>query len=191
MYNYEEDKKMIIEMVEKYKNVLSMYSDVVSMCPKVLMSKDRKVSLYGMFLPDENLKFCISEYKGHITKNENNKNYKYFFDKYDRIALTERHYDGELLDYIFYFYSEDYIDIVWYSFPQKKISEVAKVEYRNKVVSRFVEADLLRGKFHGYVENIFDFNDNKLTVTRNTHLPSFSNENNVYSMTSISNFDLI
>ena len=25
MYNYEEDKKMIIEMVEKYKNVLSMY----------------------------------------------------------------------------------------------------------------------------------------------------------------------
>ena len=78
-----------------------------------------------------------------------------------------------------------------YSFPQKKISEVAKVEYRNKVVSRFVEADLLRGKFHGYAENIFDFNDNKLTVTRNTHLPSFSNENNVYSMTSISNFDLI
>ena len=65
----------------------------------------------------------------------------YHFDNQKRLRLTERFdVNGELLDYIYYFYYDQYIEIVWFDFKEKIVGTVGFIDYENGRIVRFVEA---------------------------------------------------
>lgn len=133
---------------EKYKNCYELYLLIQKNAKKVLMtSTSRKIiSLYGMFVPDPCF-VLLDEYKGRITKNENKKDFKYYFDEKDRIILTERCPNGKLLELIFYFYSENKVEFVMYSLGGKRIVELGELNYVQGKVANALYNDLVSEKY--------------------------------------------
>lgn len=134
---------MVREICSRYEHLPRLYKKIKSTCKKTLMSIDRKVSLYGMFLPDKDLEYAVLKYKGKLTTDADKANYKYYFDENDRLVLTERHYrdDLDILYYIFYFYKEDCVEIVWYRVNSKRIYTVAKIQYEDHRIQSFFETE--------------------------------------------------
>lgn len=133
---------MLTEITIKHLNCVDDYDNIVIECPKKIMS--RGIGLYGMFHPDNEITKYFT-YKGRITKNKNKRDYVYHFDVNGRLRLTERYADDILLDYIFYYYYENLIEIVWYNIKDKTINQVGFIEYKNKKISRFVESFHING----------------------------------------------
>lgn len=142
------------------------YSDIVSKCSKKLMSKSRHADLYGMFYPEKSLIEYFG-YKGRITKNEKNRDYVYYFDDNDRLRLTERYNSAgdQLMNLIFYYYYDNYIEIVWYRNPENVICKSGFIEYENGKMTKFVESyNIARyikenKNIKSYNEYLFDADD--------------------------------
>lgn len=135
-----ERHKQILDIYNRYKDKIpAFYEDIVSSCSKKLLSRDKQVSSYGMFLPHEDMKYAVGEYKGRLTKNEKNANFKYYFDENDRVILTERY--G--IDYIFYFYNTDCVEMVWYSLRRQRIDMISILQYCDQKISTFMQTQTL------------------------------------------------
>ena len=154
------DEEVLAKLNDIYQrniNVLDDYENVINQCSKRLMS--RGIDLYGMFFPDNEL-YKDHIYKGKLTKNEKAKNYAYFFDSEERLRLTERYTPGDgLANIIFYYYYEDYIEIVWYKPKFNGVSEVGFIEYNKGKLVRYVDSDdiELRLKTLGYINKYTEF----------------------------------
>ncbi len=126
------------DIAKRHSDCTNDYDEIISLCPKKLMS--RGVELYGMFYPENEIsKYII--YKGKLTTNEKKRNYSYFFDENDKLRLTER-YDGSgvLMNLIFYYYYEDLVEIVWYDLKRAIVHIVGFIDYKNGILSRFVQS---------------------------------------------------
>lgn len=150
----------LLDIAQRHRNCLDEHEDIILQCPKKLMS--RGIDLYGMFWPDMEISKYI-KYKGRLTKNEKSRHYSYYFDEQDRLRLTERfNDDGTILNYIFYYYYENSVEIVWYSFREKDVDITGFIDYKDGKISRFVESyDLSRvlrddKNVESYHEHVFD-----------------------------------
>lgn len=114
--------------------------------------------LYGMYYPDHQLGQYF-EYHGKLTNNEKKKDFSYYFDKNDRLILTERYSSGFLLNAILFYYYEDKIEIVWYCMNRKKINIVGKLLYHNNILIRFVESGDVVRKINSFKEYMFNVDD--------------------------------
>lgn len=150
------DEEVLAKVNEVYQrniNVMDDYENVISQCPKRLMSVG--IDIYGMFFPDNEV-YKKHIYKGKLTTNEKKKNYAYYFDKDGKLRLTERFTPGDgLANIIFYYYYEDYIEIVWFTPKFNGVSGVGFIEYNNGILTRYVNADdaELDLKKLGYINN--------------------------------------
>lgn len=135
-----ERRKQVLDMYDRYKEIIpALYDDIVSECAYSLMSKDRQVSSYGMFLPHEDMKYAVGEYKGKLTQKAEIADFTYYFDSNNRVVLTERY--G--LDYLFYFYKEDRVEIVWYSLRRQRLERIALLQYKDQRVVSFMQTQTL------------------------------------------------
>lgn len=138
-----ENRKIVLDIYSRYKDKLpDLYEKIKASAPKMLMSKDRSVSTYGMFVPHEDMKFVEGEYKGNLTKKEETANYKYYFDDQDRVVLTVRVNEtfNNADDFIFYFYIEDAVEIVWYNEFKKYIKRIDKLVFHHGRIHSFLIA---------------------------------------------------
>ena len=165
MEKYDEETcARLLKITKKHCNCLNDTDRIVSVCPKRLMS--RGIDLYGMFWPEmEMSKYIIC--KGTLTTNERSKNYAYYFDEKDRLRLTERFDDdGTILNYIFYYYNDNSVEIVWYSFREKNVYITGFIDYVEGKISRFVESGYPQTesrknkKERAYREYLFDVDPN-------------------------------
>lgn len=138
MAKYDDDVcKRLLDIANRHNDCLNDYDKIVTVCPKRLMS--RGIDLYGMFWPDMEISKYI-KYKGRLTKNEKTRHYSYYFDEQKRLRLTERFDDGTILNCIFYYYYENSVEIVWYSFKEKDVDITGFIDYKDGKISRFVES---------------------------------------------------
>ena len=139
MTKYEEEiLAKLTNIAYKERDYLAEYDKITRECANKLMSKGD--GLYGMFWPDPEMQKYIT-YKGKLTKNEKKRDFVYYFDEQNRLRLTER-YNGDkvrLLDYVFYFYYDQHVEIVWYGINSKMVDAVGFVDYENGKMVRFVE----------------------------------------------------
>ena len=139
----------LIDIANRHSDCLNDYDEIISVCPKRLMS--RGIALYGMFYPDMEIsKYFL--YKGKLTKRENSKNYAYYFDEEDKLRLTERygdHKDGleNLLNLIFFYYYENTTEIVWYNTTDKHITTTGYIEYN---ISEVIESNKRVGSYREF-----------------------------------------
>ncbi len=147
------------DIAKRHSDCIKDYDDIISACPKKLMS--RGIELYGMFYPENELSKYIN-YSGKLTTNEKKKHYSYFFDENDKLRLTERYDDGNILmNLIFYYYHEDLVEIVWYDLKRAIVHIVGFIDYKNGILSRFVESFDFGRKgpddgMKAYFEYVFD-----------------------------------
>ena len=161
---------LLISIREKHKFCFNTYLEIVNKAHKTLMSKNKKASIYGMFPVDKNW-LIYDEYKGKLTNDVNEMDFKYYFDEKDRIILTERYNDRkQILEYIFYYYYEDYAEVVCYSIQKKAIDLIQYVEYKNSKLYRILELEgyVPLKNLMGYIEHIFNFNEKTVKLTKNT-----------------------
>ncbi len=151
----------LIDIAKRHINCAEDYKKIVSMCPHKKMS--RGVGLLGMYLAD-NLMLNYIWSTGKPTKNENKRNYNYFFDNEGRLRLTER-YDEDcqtLLDIIFYYYYNDLVEMVWLNIKKSCIAWTGFYEYKNGKLTTYVQTEdmksfSIQGKSPDYyVEYLFD-----------------------------------
>lgn len=172
----------LIDIANRHSDCLNDYDEIVSVCPKRLMS--RGIALYGMFYPDMEIsKYFI--YKGKLTTNERSKNYAYYFDEKDRLRLTERYGDHkDLINKIYYYYYENSTEIVWYNLKRKTISMVGFIDCENGKLIRFVESydieSILKSKkdINRYNEYLFDVDEE--FVIRKSYSLGFFEDNKEY-----------
>lgn len=165
MAEYDEEVfTRLFDIAQRHRNCLDEHEDIILQCPKKLMS--RGIDLYGMFWPDMEIGKYIT-YKGRLTKNEKSRHYSYYFDEQDRLRLTERFDDdGTILNYIFYYYNENSVEIVWYSFREKDVYITGFIDYVEGKISRFVESGYPQTesrknkKERAYREYLFDVDPN-------------------------------
>ena len=154
------DEEVLAKVNEVYQrniNVMDDYENVISQCPKRLMSIG--IDIYGMFFPDNEV-YKKHIYKGKLTTNEKKKNYAYYFDKDGKLRLTERFTPGDgLANIIFYYYYEDYIEIVWFKPKFNGVSQVGFIEYNKGTLVRYVDSDNveLELKTLGYINCYTEF----------------------------------
>ena len=138
------DEELLAQLTKiAYKDLdgLAEYDKILLECKERLMSKGS--ALCGMFFPEPELsKYFI--YKGKLTKNEKKKHFVYHFDDKKRLRITERwDGDGDLLDYIFYYYYDQSIEIIHFNLKEKLIDKVGFIDYENGSLIRFVDTDVL------------------------------------------------
>lgn len=157
----------------KYKDCYDLYLQLKNSGLKTLMTTCRKSTTdFGMFPPDKNIntKYFYDEYKGRLTKNEDKKDFKYYFDEQDRVIMTERYSDGKLLYIHFYFYSQDNIQIVIYHSREKVISSVGEINYDNgRITNLFLTDDLGLFNKYGiknlsYRELLYNYNETEVLI---------------------------
>ena len=131
-----ERRSTVLNILRRYKDQIPrLYGEISSTSKKIMMSKNRKVSMYGMFLPFDDLKYCVTEYKGKLTTTPDQADYKYYFDKDGRIVLTERVPEH----YIFYFYTDKSVDVVWYHLKRQRINIIAQIQYEGKKICSYMQ----------------------------------------------------
>ena len=164
MAKYDDDVfDKLMDIVRRHWKAIDDYDSVIAECPTKLMSIG--IDIYGMFYPDQEIAKYI-DYKGKLTNNEKRRHYTYFFDERGRLRLTERYVEkGKLCDLIFYYYYEDYVEIVWYSMIRRIVEQTGYLEYADGKLARFVESfDLglnikYNRKIDTYHEYIFNTDD--------------------------------
>lgn len=162
----------IKDLQDKYKDCYSLYIKLKDSKLKTLMTTSKETDLHGMFVPDKNIEYVCGKYKGRLTKKEEKKDFKYYFDEQNRVILTERYSNGKLLNLIFYFYNQDNIEIIWYDIQRMFICIVGEINYINEKISKlFLTEDL--GLFNKYgikhlmfTELLFNYNDTEILINR-------------------------
>ena len=154
MDKFKDEVNLLVDMLRRYERVSELYDETATRSKKILMSRNRGAFLYGRFLPDNDLIYIYGEDKGTLTKNASKANFKYYFDENDRIVLTERYNSdaSELLNHIYYFYKEGYIEIVWYDLRHQQINRVSKIQYNGQRIQNVFEASFLP---KNYLEDIY------------------------------------
>ena len=151
---YNTNVEKALKLKEKLKDINSLYQSIVEKNKKTLMSKNKKESLYGMFLPDKIMEYVTSEYKGSLTNKIEKKDFKYYFDDEDRVVLTERYSEKNLLEFIFYFYKDKEVNIMRYNVRDDEIVEIERIEHIQEEV-RYSKVDVHNGIIPTFVEDIF------------------------------------
>lgn len=172
MESIRENICLIENLKKQYSDCMGFYNINIQESTKTVLSKNAKKSssLYGMFIPDEKIKYLTGDYYGKITKEENNKDFKYYFDAESRIIMTERYSNGNLLDVVFYFYNENSVDIVRFLIKKNTIINVAKISYINGQIAEFIESyDLRLGEIN-YKQLVFNNQDNSIVTLNNYYL---------------------
>jgi len=164
---YEDAKSVIQKLYKVRENHLDCIKDfdkIIETSPKKLMSKDKKVSVYGMFYPESQMANNFI-YKGKLTTNENKKDFVYYFDKKDRLILKIRCPEFSRVTYSFYYYYSDHIEFVRYDTIKQKVFVVGYLEYKNQKFSKFVESqDILSDdKIESFREYMFDIDPGYVT----------------------------
>lgn len=163
----------IKELQDKYKNCYNLYLQLRDSGLKTLMTTCRKCTTdFGMFPPDENInaRYLYGEYKGRLTKNENKKDFKYYFDSQDRVIMAERYSDDKLLYIHFYFDNQDSTQIVIYHAKDKVISSIGEINYDNgRINNLFLTNDLnlfnkYGIKYLSYRELLYNYNEKEVLI---------------------------
>lgn len=165
MENIQNNITLIKDLAEKYANCMDNYDEIVKNCKNVVFTKNKKFSLYGMFIPDDKMTILTCKYEGRIIKDESKRDFKYYFDNNNRIIMTERYSEGSIIDILFYYYYDDHIDIVRYSPNKNKVIVVDRIEYVDDKISRFIESQDLFPEV-SYEELVFN-KDDDTTVQQN------------------------
>ncbi len=171
--NNEKVLNKIYSIKNKYSNLHQIYLTIVNDKKyKILYSKGHVSDVNGMFFPEKQLLFhTIPMHKGKITKN-NNYDFKYYFDKEDKIVLMERYYETSNnqceVECTLYFYENEEIYILIYKPSFKEYIEIRYISYVNGIISNYVEY------YHytleeTYREYIYRFDKNNLEVIRNSY----------------------
>ena len=154
-------KRQLLDIAKRNSNCFEEYTTIIKSCCTKLMSTG--MDLYGMFWPEPILAKYF-EYKGKLTSNNDKKNFIYYFDTENKLRITER-YDsnGELLNYIFYYYYDNLIEIIWYNVKRKVITTTGFINYECGILSSYVESydleitlknNLSIKSYHGYLYNV-------------------------------------
>ncbi len=157
----------------KYKDCYNLYKLLKDSNLKTLMTTSKKItSLYGMFVPDKNIEYVDGKYKGRLTKKEEKKDFKYYFNEQNKVIMTERYSEGELLNIIFYFYNHDNIEIVFYSLREMSIAIIGEINYVDgKITDLFLTNNLSLFNEYGfnhfaYNKLLFTYNNNEVLMKR-------------------------
>ena len=155
MFNNSLDNLSILKKLkETYSDCYLQYDEILNRSSRILMSKTKGTSLYGMFYPDERIsKYFV--YDGKIVDCVDDCDFLYYFDDKNRLKLTIRKYDNDNEDLIFYYYIDDKIDIVWYSFKRETIFMVGTIERKNDNLYRFLESFDCKKEINSYKEYFF------------------------------------
>ncbi len=157
--------KKLRKLQEKYTDCMKDFDKIIETSPKKLMSKDKKVSIYGMFYPEAQIANNFI-YKGKLTADENKKDFVYYFDEKDRLILKIRcPQSGNVLTCNFYYYYKDYVEYVSYDMIKKRIQKVGYLEYKNGNFSKIVESEivLVDEDIESFIEFIFDIDPGYVT----------------------------
>ncbi len=163
---------VLIDIRERHKNCADTYQETIDRASKVLMSKGDASSLFGKFPIDQDC-LIYDPYKGRLTTNSLEMDFKYYFDENDRIILTERYEDKELYDCIFYYYYEDHAEIVLYAVKREELNGAQRVEWKDSKLYRILDLSLclpssrVFGWSLSYEESIFSFKETELFITTN------------------------
>lgn len=173
------------DIADRHSNCLNDFMDIIFECPNKLMSIG--IDLYGMFFPEKEVsKYKI--YKGRLTKNEQKRNYEYYFNKEGKLRITKRYGEqNDLLNIIFYYYYEDLIEIVWYSIPRASVSDVGFIEYNKGELFRFVETISSKIARHKPIDSFREYlyqEDNDYMLKRTYALDLRDSEGNVWDKVS-------
>ena len=112
------------------------------------------------------------KYKGRLTKKEEKKDFKYYFNEQNKVIMTERYSEGELLNIIFYFYNHDNIEIVFYSLREMSIAIIGEINYVDgKITDLFLTNNLSLFNEYGfnhfaYNKLLFTYNNNEVLMKR-------------------------
>lgn len=149
--NDKENLALLNSIMQKYCPTEKDCEVIEKKCPKVLMSTSKRPSFLGMFLPDLDLQNFFWTYfgdKGRVVKDPAKCDFTYYYDENDRLLLTKRKYVDSHLGLIFYYYYDNYVDVLWYNPEEKnypghsKISLVGRIETINGTISRYVESQV-------------------------------------------------
>jgi hypothetical protein len=162
-----EKRKVVLDVYERYKyKIPNIREDIQATASKMLMSKDRHVSFYGMFLPHEDMKYSVVAYKGKLVQNPEEADFKYYFDNQNRVILTERYGEHD----IFFFYLENCVEIVWYHRKRNRICKIAKFDISEETINKFLETrDLVENveetnRDFSFYEYTYHYKENELEL---------------------------
>ena len=191
----ENDKKnlaLLNSIMQKYCPTEKDCEAIEKKCPKVLMSTSRRVSGWGMLLPNldlQNYFWVFYGEKGRLVKNPAKCDFTYYYDENDRLLLTKRKYAESELGLIYYYHYDNYIDMFWYtpernySIKEKNISAVGRIEMSDGVLSRFIYSELsCVTSVEDYIEHLFSKKTNKVTVHSYYSADGFLEESSSYKI---------
>ncbi len=140
------------EVLNTYSDLIKKVDDARQKSDRVTKSFNKQPSTYGMYYPDP-VFYKYFKYRGRITKSDTKFTFKYYYQG-DKVLLTEQYsenydvYSGKgngiftLIQYIFYFYYENYVDILVCNARNNKVSCVGRVIYIDGKVHSFIEANV-------------------------------------------------
>lgn len=158
--------EILYDVFTKYNDFPKIAEEAKQKCEKVLKSYNTKPSTYGMYYPDP-VFYRYFRYRGRITKSDTRYTFKYYYQG-EKVLLTEHYsekyntYNGKgngifhLIEYIFYFYYDEHIDIIIYNPNLNKISSVGRVIYINDKINSFIKSlSIIGSKIDAYDEFVF------------------------------------
>ena len=156
----EKNLKLLNSIFNSYKPSYVDYENIAKSSSKILMSKTKNASLFGMFYPYPEIqeKFI---YKGKLVKDSTKCDFTYYFDNVDRLLLTKRKFPQSHLALIFYYHYDSYVDFVWYLPDKNKIETVGRMEKLDGKPYRFLESMIIKKEVEAYIEYVFT-SENKI-----------------------------
>ena len=165
-------EKELFDLYEKYKDFdfESYYQTISETNSNNRYSKGIgfKAGLYEpSFVNEMRITNCTI---GREVKENSKYDYKYYFNKNDKIILSEKYLDGVLTYLNLYFYYDNVCDYVFYDYKRKKIYTLSKSFFDEKErLVRFIEIDSVCGDFYNnakYEEHLFKYEDSVTFVTQ-------------------------
>ena len=166
----EEKIKKLINIRDRHLNCFEEYENIVKSSSYKLMSKSKNSSLYGMYMSDDDLVKYFWDKGLKLTKEESKRDFVYYFDDKNQLLLSERYNANgvRLLSWNFFYYYENYTEIIKYSPEDKRIFRVALINYKNGVLDSFLESGyMIKGVVDTYSEYLFNLIPN--TVVKKTY----------------------
>lgn len=158
-----------VETLNELEEIMFKHGNVMNDYDEILMNYDyKKMSLgdgiYGKYFPEPYLEKYF-EYNGKLTKNEKKKDFVYYFDKNDKLVLTERYSNGTILNAILFYYIEDIIEIVWYCMKKHKIITIGKITHQDNNLEKFIDTgNVKNGRIDSFKEYLFNTGDEYIKI---------------------------
>ena len=149
------------EIMDKHRNPINDHNKILSNYSYKKMSVGD--SIYGMHFPEQQLEKYF-EYDGKLTEDERKKDFVYYFDKNNKLILTERYSNGSILNIILFYYFENKIEIVWYCMKRKKVNVIGKIVYQNNNLTKFIESGNITRGINSFKEYLFNTNDDNINI---------------------------